>query len=88
MFSPILHAQYFKVSGKITNNRLEPLALVTIQVKDLQAGVITKEDGTYELNLEEGKYDLIISMMGFKTQIITLTITKIISRTSSWKQMK
>jgi len=74
--SSLLHAQYFTVSGKITDNKLEPLALVTIQVKDMQTGVVTKEDGTYELKLEEGKYDLIITMLGYKTQIITLTVTK------------
>ena len=27
------HAQYFKISGKITNDKLESLALVSIQVK-------------------------------------------------------
>ena len=71
-----LHAQYFTVSGKITNNKLEPLALVTIKVKDMSIGAVTKEDGTYDLKLEAGSYDIIISMLGYKPQVITLTITK------------
>ncbi len=72
----LLSAQYFRVSGKITDNKLEPLALVSIQIKGFSTGTLTREDGTYELKMEEGKYDLIISMVGFKTQIISLVITK------------
>lgn len=71
-----LSAQFFKVHGKITNNKLEPLALVSVQVKELQTGTITKEDGTYELKLEEGKYDLVISMMGFKSQLVTIVVDR------------
>ena len=71
-----LCAQYFKVSGKITNSRLEPLALASVQVKELNSGILTKEDGSYELRLEEGKYDLVISMVGYKSQIIRLVVTK------------
>ena len=37
-------AQYFKISGKITNDKLEPLALVSIQVKGSVKGTISKED--------------------------------------------
>jgi hypothetical protein len=74
--SQISPAQSFKVSGKITNNKLEPLAFVTIQVKGMQMGTVGKEDGTYLLELEEGNYDLIITMLGFKSQVINLVVTK------------
>ncbi len=74
--SMAVHAQYFKVTGRITNNKLEPLALVSIQVKNETAGTISKEDGTYQLKLEEGKYDIVISMVGYKSQVITLVVTK------------
>jgi hypothetical protein len=76
LFSQVLSAQYFKVSGKITNNKLEPLALVTIQVKGLQTGTVSKEDGTYLLELEEGNYDLIVTMVGFKSRVINLIVSK------------
>jgi hypothetical protein len=36
-------AQYFKISGKITNDKLEPLALVSIQVKGSVKGTISKK---------------------------------------------
>ena len=69
-------AQYFKVSGKITNNKLEPLFAASIQVRGEKTGTTSKEDGTWQLLLEEGQYELIISMVGFKTQKIELVITK------------
>ncbi|MDP4262245.1 MAG: DUF5686 and carboxypeptidase regulatory-like domain-containing protein [Bacteroidota bacterium] len=76
LFSQILQAQYFKVSGKITNNKLEPLALVTVQIKGQQTGTLSREDGSYQLELEEGTYDLVITMVGFKGQVINLVVNK------------
>ena len=72
----VAQAQYFKISGKVTNSKLEPLALVSIQVKGSVKGTISKEDGTYELQLEEGSYDLAFSMLGYKTLLISLVVTK------------
>ncbi len=45
-------------------------------MREIKTGTITKEDGTYELKLDEGKYDLIISMIGYKPQIVTVIIRK------------
>ncbi|MEI9942933.1 MAG: DUF5686 family protein [Chitinophagaceae bacterium] len=61
---------------KITNTRLQPLAFVSVQVKEIQLGTITKEDGSYELVLDEGKYDLVITMVGFQPQVVTIIIGK------------
>ena len=76
LFSQFLYAQYFNVSGKITNNKLEPLAFVSVKVKEMPGGMVSHENGTYELKLEEGKYDIIFSSIGFKSQIITLVVNK------------
>jgi len=69
-------AQYFKISGKITNNKMEPLALVSVQVKGSVKGTVSKENGTYELQLEEGTYDIAFSMLGYKTYLVNLVVTK------------
>lgn len=74
--SSFAHAQSYKIYGKITNPRLEPLAFATVQVKEWKHGVVSKEDGTYELRLEEGKYDLVISMVGYKSQLLTIIVQK------------
>ena len=66
----------FIVSGKITNSKLEPVAYASIQVKEMKFGTVSKEDGSYRLQLEEGNYDLIISIVGYKTQVISLIVNK------------
>lgn len=70
-------AQSIKVFGKITNAKMEPLAFASVQVKEYKQGSITKEDGSYELELDEGKYDLVISMVGYKVQVVTIIIGKV-----------
>jgi hypothetical protein len=76
LLAQALHAQTYKVSGKITDNKLEPLALVTIQIKGQSMGTMSKEDGSYQLELEEGTYDVVITMIGFKGQVINLVVNK------------
>lgn len=69
-------AQLRKVYGKITNTRLEPVAFASIEVKEIRTGTTSKEDGTYTLELEEGKYSLVITMIGYQPQIVTVIIQK------------
>lgn len=69
-------AQEYRVHGKITNAKLEPLALVSIEVKGTRLGATTKNDGSFELSLEEGMYDLVLSMVGYKSQVITIVVKK------------
>jgi hypothetical protein len=69
-------AQEYALRGKITNTKLEPLAFATIQVKELRLNLQSKQDGTYEVMLPDGKFDIIVSMTGYRQQIITLIIDK------------
>ncbi|MEP7372095.1 MAG: DUF5686 and carboxypeptidase regulatory-like domain-containing protein [Chitinophagaceae bacterium] len=64
------------LSGKVTNAKQEPLAFASVQVKEIKLGAVTKEDGSYSIELEEGKYDLVITMIGYKTQVITIIVRK------------
>ena len=70
------HAQEFLLTGKIINATLEPLAYASVSIKELQTGTTTDNNGVFKFQLEAGKYDIAVSMMGYKTQIITVTITK------------
>jgi hypothetical protein len=70
------HAQSFRLYGKVTNSKMEPLAFVTIQLKEQGLGTTSKEDGSYALNLEVGQYNLVVSMIGYKTQIINIVVNK------------
>ena len=69
-------AQSRKVYGKITNTKLEPLAFASVEVKQIKTGAISKEDGSYQLQLDEGRYDLIISMIGYQTQVVPVIVEK------------
>ncbi len=69
-------AQEFRLHGKITNSRLEPLALVSVQVKDSRLGAVTGEDGTWSLMLDEGTHQLAISMMGFRSTVVSVVVRK------------
>lgn len=71
-----VNAQEYKVYGKITNDRLEPLAFVSVQVRDSRAGTTTNELGEYSLQLDEGVYDLLISMIGYNSQVIKVALDK------------
>src|SRR4029077_16298822 len=71
-----VQAQSFRVQGKITTNKMEPLAFATIQLKEQQIGTASKDDGSFELNLEVGQYNLVVSMIGYKTQIAHIVVNK------------
>jgi Family of unknown function (DUF5686)/CarboxypepD_reg-like domain len=72
----VLKAQYYSVSGVVTNNKLEPLGFVSIKIKNSIEGTVTKEDGTYTLKLEEGRYEIVYTMIGYKPQTIELVVRK------------
>jgi hypothetical protein len=67
-------AQLFKVSGTVLDNRKQPLPLASIEVKELRKGNITSDSGSYYFMLERGKYDLVVSMIGYKTRIVTVFV--------------
>lgn len=71
---PPVIAQKPNIIGKITDASLSPLPFASIEVKGLNKGVVSREDGGYQLYLEEGKYDLIVSMIGYKTLVTTIFV--------------
>ncbi|MGF2413214.1 DUF5686 and carboxypeptidase regulatory-like domain-containing protein [Ferruginibacter sp.] len=68
--------QSYKLYGKITNGKQEPLAFATVELKEIRLGAVTKEDGSYSLELDEGKYSLVITLVGYKPQVITVIMRK------------
>jgi hypothetical protein len=77
LFSSLLtYSQLHTLSGRVTNMRMEPLAFVSVQVKGWSTGTTTKEDGTYTMQLDPGKYELVFSMIGYQPQVLTIVINK------------
>jgi hypothetical protein len=68
------HAQVHTVSGKVTNASLEPLAYVSVRLKEVKQGTLTDEKGFFSMQLEEGRYEIVFSIVGFKIRTIPLVV--------------
>lgn len=62
----------FTVSGRVTDERNEPLIGVTIKVKDAAVGTITDVNGDYTLTVPAEDVTLVFSYIGFQSQEVTL----------------
>jgi len=66
-----MHAQNKKVTGVITDELDDPLAGVTVVVKNSTRGVITDVDGKFSLDVAPGNI-LVITFLGMTSQEITI----------------
>lgn len=71
-----LSAQEFtEVSGRITDERNQPLGLVNIAIVGLPGGTMTKDDGTFTLKIPANReLVLAISSIGYATQSVKLNL--------------
>lgn len=68
------YGQLYKLSGTILDNRKMPLPLASVEIKELRKGAVTKDNGSFQFFLERGKYDMVVSMIGYKSQVTTIFI--------------
>lgn len=68
----IMQAQERSVSGKVTNEKGEPLIGVTVMVKGSAVGTYTKSGGVYKLTVPRGAKSLIFRVIGMKTKEIEI----------------
>ena len=66
-----------KISGNITDKQTnEKLTGVSVYISDLKKGTSADKDGNYELsNLKPGKYLLEVSFLGYKTIVISVSVS-------------
>lgn len=69
-------AQPYKLQGTVLDAKLEPLSYVTVQIKELQIGTKTNNEGHFEFMLEEGEYEIVFSLLGFVKQSIKVVLSK------------
>ncbi|MEZ4811039.1 MAG: TonB-dependent receptor [Allomuricauda sp.] len=71
-----IHAQH-KVTGTITDSdNGQPLEQVSVYIPQLEKGSVTDENGNYTIkDLPEGKYKLVIALLGYETYSTTLEIS-------------
>ncbi len=61
------------VTGKITDERGEPLIGATILVKGTSVGTATDVDGNFSINIPAGATEIIVSYTGFTNQQVPIT---------------
>ena len=67
----LIHAQSVKLTGKVLNEKNEPLAGVSVKITGA-GGTSTDGEGRFSLNLTPGKkYELEFSAIGYETKNIT-----------------
>lgn len=74
--SAFASAQEYKLYGKVTNTKMEPLAFATVQMKGSRNSVMTNENGNYSLQVENGVHELLITMVGYEPRLLRITINK------------
>ncbi|OFY89139.1 MAG: hypothetical protein A2236_04335, partial [Bacteroidetes bacterium RIFOXYA2_FULL_33_7] len=67
-------AQKGTVSGKIVDEKKEPIFMASIVIEGTTIGTTTDFDGNYTLETKSGTYNLIFSFIGLKTQKQSVTI--------------
>ncbi len=71
----IFFAQYYTVSGKISDEVGNGLAFSSVLIKGTTIGSNANVDGYYTLKLLPGKYELLFQYVGFKKQLVAIEIT-------------
>jgi Family of unknown function (DUF5686)/CarboxypepD_reg-like domain len=61
-------SQYFELGGKILDAQLQPISYATIRIKENDLGTTSDAKGEYKFTLPSGKYELVISMIGYTQQ--------------------
>lgn len=67
-----VNGQTVKLTGKVLNEKNEPVAAVSIRITGATGGTTTDVNGQYALKLQAGKkYELIFSAVGYSEKTIT-----------------
>ena len=61
------------ITGKVTNEKGEALAGVTVQVKGKSGGSTTDSEGKYTLNVTDSKATLVFSYIGYTVQEVAIS---------------
>ena len=71
-FFSIANSQNTRITGKVSNEKNEPLAGVSVKIVGQQGGGTTDVEGRYTLSLAPGKkYELEFSRVGYEAKTIT-----------------
>jgi TonB-linked SusC/RagA family outer membrane protein len=72
LISGQLLAQTRTITGKVTDDKGTAIAGASVQVKGSTVGTVTREDGTFSLNVPQNARTLVISAVGQAEQEVTI----------------
>jgi len=67
-------AQRGKISGKVTNNKNEPLSGVSIKITNAAGGTQSGVDGTYAITVTAGKVQVVYSYVGYAAKTVDVDV--------------
>ncbi len=79
LFVTGLSAQSRQISGKVTDEKGNPLIGVTVQVKGTAVGTFTKTDGSYRLTAPAGARILVFRLLGMKVKEVAIGTNDVIN---------
>ena len=74
-FSFKASAQQFVLSGRVTDQKNNPIPFVSVYIRNSTYGTTTNENGNYQFKLAPGTYDVIYRYVGYQEKIEKITIT-------------
>jgi Ca-activated chloride channel family protein len=69
----------FIVAGKITDSQKQPVAGVTVKIKNTKTATMSAADGSYSITVPDEKASLVFSAVGFVTKQVKVGNKKIIN---------
>ena len=69
----------FVVTGKITDNKKQPISGVMVMIKNAKTATVSAVDGSYSITVPDEKAELLFSAVGFVTKKIKVGDKKIIN---------
>ena len=71
----MLEAQPLTLSGAVRDGSTnEPLPLANIFVRSTTTGTVTNDEGKFTLALPSGDYELLVSFIGYKTEVVHVSL--------------
>ena len=65
------------ISGTVLDDTNTPLLGATLQLRGTKIGAVSDENGFFELkNIRVGRYDLVVSSLGYLTRTIPLDVSR------------
>lgn len=74
-----IFAQNFAVSGKVSSSDNKPVEGASVRVKGSATGVVTDEEGNYQISAPDGKGSLIFSYVGYTEQKVSIDSRAVIN---------